>query len=354
MIRKKILVLGGTGAMGVYLVTELLDAGFELLVTSRSRHETDRPGLRYLQGNARDLPFLRSLLSNSRPDAIVDFMSYSTAEFDARRDILLTGTAHYLFLSSYRVFADSSPLPLTERSPRLLDTCGDEAYLATDEYALAKARQEDLLRQANQGNWTILRPGITYSRNRFQLGTLEANTLCYRALQGLPVIMAREILTKQTTMTWAGDVARLMVRLILSSSALSEDFNIASAEHRSWSEIAGYYAQFLNLRLMETDLSSYEKIVGRPYQIKYDRLFDRMLDNTKVLAATGISQSEFTPLRVGLERELAAFKKQPCFQYPDLALNARMDRFTGSRLPLAGLPLKQKIRYFLEKYRRIN
>lgn len=351
MTGRKILVLGGTGAMGVYLVTALLRAGFEVLVTSRARGESAPPGLRHIQGDARDVAFLASLLSEAHPDAIVDFMSYDTAEFAARFLLLLGHTSQYLFLSSYRVFADSPNAPLTERSPRLLDVCDDPAYLATDEYALAKARQENLLRESGRKNWTILRPGITYSRNRFQFGTLEANTVCFRALQGLPVVMAREILAKQTTMTWAGDVAHLVVPLVLNRNALAEDYNVVTAEHRLWSEIAQHYKDFLDLRVVETDLAAYAAVVGRLPQIRFDRMYDRIMDNSKVLAATGIAPADFMPLRDGLERELAAFKRHPVFQYPDLALNARMDRATGTRMSLAGLPIKRKIRYFLEKYR---
>ena len=351
MTGRKILVLGGTGAMGVYLVPALLRAGFEVLVTSRSRGESIHPGLRYLQVNARDVAFLSSLLSEIHPDAIVDFMSYDTAEFAARHPLLLGHTSQYIFLSSYRVFADSPNVPITERSPRLLDVCDDPTYLATDKYALAKARQENLLRESGRKNWTILRPGITYSRNRFQFGTLEANTVCFRALQGLPVVMAREILAKQTTMTWAGDVARLVVPLVLNRNALAEDYNVVTAEHCLWAEIAQHYKDFLDLRVVETDLAAYAAVVGRLPQIRFDRMYDRIMENSKVLAATGIAQADFMPLRKGLERELAAFKSHPVFQYPDFALNARMDRATGTHMSLAGLPIKRKIRYFLEKYR---
>lgn len=351
MSGSRVLVLGGTGAMGVYLVPALLDAGFEVQVTSRAQQQSEHPRLQYFQGNARHAPFVREVLARTRPDAVVDFMAYDTSEFQDRRDILLNGTSHYLFLSSYRVFADSSPAPLTERSPRLLDVCKDKAYLATDEYALAKARQEDLLRAAGKTNWTILRPCITYSRTRFQFGTLEANTLCFRALQGLPVIMAREILEKQTTMTWAGDVAKLVARLVLNPVALAEDYNVVTAEHHLWSEIADYYRISINLRVVETDLAAYVRVVGHPYQIRYDRLYDRILDNAKVLAATNVTQPNFMSLREGLRQELSSFKQRPVIQYPSFALNARMDRATGTRMSLDGFSLKRKIRYFLDRVR---
>jgi nucleoside-diphosphate-sugar epimerase len=297
-----------------------------------------------------DRAAIRSVLSAVKPDAVVDFMSYGTSAFAARSKQLLDGTGHYCFLSSYRVFADSSPAALTERSPRLLDVCSDTAYLATDEYALAKARQEDMLRACGRTHWTILRPCITYSRTRFQLGTLEANTVCYRALHGLPIVMAREILARQTTMTWAGDVAKMIARLVLNEFAFAEDYNVVTAEHHSWAQVAAYYQQALQLQIRDIALDDYIRLVGGAYQIKYDRLFDRVMDNSKVLAIARMHQANLMPLSIGLPMELQNFRQCPCFHSSALGLNARMDRATGTRLPLAGHPVGTRIKYFIERY----
>ena len=45
--------------------------------------------------------------------------------------------------------------------------------------------------------------------------------------------------------------------------------------------------------------------MGVRYQLIYDRLFDRIMDNSKVLEVTGMKQSELTTLYDGLKRELA-------------------------------------------------
>lgn len=51
--------------------------------------------------------------------------------------------------------------------------CRDEDYIKTDEYALQKARQENILLGSKYKNWTIIRPYITYNKERLQLGVLE-------------------------------------------------------------------------------------------------------------------------------------------------------------------------------------
>ena len=186
----KILVLGGTGAMGVDLVKILGECGEEVTVTSRSERKSAFDNVKYVKGDAHDTVFLHTLLAE-KYDAIVDFMIYNTEEFKVRCDLLLSATDQYLFLSSSRVYADSKT-PITEDSPRLLDVTTDSEYLKTDAYALTKARQENLLRESGKTNWTIIRPYITYSNQRLQLGVYEKE-LCMVRLSFSQKLLRRNI-----------------------------------------------------------------------------------------------------------------------------------------------------------------
>jgi len=134
MTDARILLLGGTGAMGRSLGDILVKQGNRVFVTTRSVRSSNSPSLSYIHGNAHDEAFLKEILQNQW-DAIVDFMIYSTVEFAVRVPILLDATKQYVFLSSARVYADSVA-PITEDSPRLLDVSSDEEYLECDEYAL--------------------------------------------------------------------------------------------------------------------------------------------------------------------------------------------------------------------------
>ena len=198
----KILILGGTGPMGVHLTNLLGEERHDVFVTSRSKHD-DSDQVKYLQGNARDTDFLTDILK-SPWDAIVDFMSYGTEEFSSRMNLLLESADQYVFLSSARVYSQSD-VPITEETPRLLDVSTDEAYLETDEYALAKARQENLLRDSGRENWTVIRPSITFSEDRLQLGALEKEAWLFRALHGRSIVFSDDIADKLTTMTYGRD-----------------------------------------------------------------------------------------------------------------------------------------------------
>ncbi|MDR1635398.1 MAG: NAD-dependent epimerase/dehydratase family protein [Bifidobacteriaceae bacterium] len=340
---KEVLVLGGTGAMGTYLVPRLASAsGTHCSVTTRQGR--GRPGkesgrenalgdeVTYLRGNAHDLTFTSNILRKQRFDAIIDFMNYSTPEMRERVDLLLSHTDHYLFLSSARVFAESAS-PIHEESPRLLDVCSDARYLATDEYALSKARQENMLRDSHRRNWTILRPYITYSSRRFQLGTLEADQVVFRAWRGLPVALPREVLSRKTTMTWANDVASMIAALVSNPSSLGESFNLATSESRTWREVAGLYANSLGLVCQETELDAFLAATGSTEQVRRDRLFDRVFNSDKIEAATGIGPG--VPLEEGLVFELASVKVPVPGQWPVIAWHRQgaMDRLTKRVAP---------------------
>ena len=58
------------------------------------------------------------------------------------------------------------------------------------------------------------------------------------------------------------------------------------------------------------------------WQLEYDRYFDRIMDNSKVLAATGLKQESLMNLHDGLEREIARCPKE--FQW---RVNAAMDEY---------------------------
>lgn len=324
---KRVLVIGGTGVMGAYLVLELLEMGYCVDVASRSARSSENPKLRYIQVNCMELRALPKVLEG-KYDAIIDFMTYQTFQFAERFESLLASTDHYLFLSSYRVYSDLE-LPTVETSPRLLDAVEDAEFLQTDDYSIAKARQENILRGSKYGNWTILRPAIIYSYKRFQLTTLEAPQILRRAAEGKKLLVPADAMPVQATMTWAGDVAKMIARLVLNPKAYREAFSIATAEHHSWGEVAQYYHELIGLEYEAVDLDTYLGFFGNTltakFQLKYDRCQQRVMDNAKLLNVTGLKQSELMPLRDGLKLELS--KVFPQKDWGDSAVYDAMERY---------------------------
>lgn len=348
----KVLVLGGTGAMGAHLVQLLSNNGIATFVTSRSSKQSSE-NIHYIQGNALDIEFLQTVL-REQWDAIVDFMVYSTSDFKKRVEILLSATSQYVFLSSARVYADSTQ-PITENSPRLLDASEDKDFLSTDEYSLTKAREEDILRNSGRDNWTIIRPYITYSEDRLQLGVLEKEEWLYRALQGRTIVFSADISPKLTTLTYGLDVASGIMAIIGNSKTLSETYHITTNESTTWYKVCEVYLNVLEKHLGQKpkvilqNLNYFIECKPAEYQIKYDRLFNRQFNNDKFLEY--IDVANFTNSKEGLENCLIEFLQNPKFTTINWKLEAIKDRQTKEHTSLQEiLGIKQKIKYLIFRY----
>lgn len=307
---KKILVIGGTGAIGRYAVKELLNMGYQVDVISLDDIKSDNPNLRYMVGPGKDIGYMKNVIETGKYDGIIDYMIYTTPEFSDRFQMFLENTDHYIYLSSYRIYADDKVI--TEKSPRLLDVSDDKEFLASEDYALYKARGENILNASKYNNFTIVRPSITYSEYRYQLVTLEANILIPRSLAGKKILLPEQARDVYGTMTCAKDSGKMFARLMFNEKAYRETFTISTSEYHKWSEIAELYTKYLGSEFVWGDRMDYINILSggdvvNPHimwQLDLDRLFNRVIDNSKILSVTGMKADELTPLEVGLKEML--------------------------------------------------
>ena len=303
-------------------------------------------------GDAHNDAFLDTLLEK-KWDVIVDFMSYSTLEFEARYKKMLDSTGQYVFLSSARVFSDKDEI-ISEDTPRLLDVCHDKDYLISDEYALAKARQENKLLETNRNNYTIVRPYITYNWNRFQLGTLEKEYWLSRVLLNKKVVFWKDIAGHYTTMTYGEDVSKAIYMLLDNKKAYGEAFNITGEDWLKWSDIISIYTDVIE-EIIGVDMEVYYeenshnfvKILNNTYQVKYDRLYDRKFDNSKIISACGNALS-FVNTRSGLREAIKKYKKHDLQIETSLIWEAYCNRLTKEK---SGYEFgKKRIIYCLYRY----
>ncbi len=353
----KILLLGGTGAMGVALANILSETEHEVHITSRTERSNYK-NIKYIVGNAKDDDFLYPLLEKNSYDVVVDFMIYSTEIFKTRASRLLAATGQYVFLSSSRVYAESKQ-PITEASPRLLDVCKDEDYLKTDEYALTKARQEDILRNSKYKNWTIIRPYITYNAERLQLGVFEKEQWLFRALKGRTIVFSRDIADHISSLTYGYDVAYGISKILGNSEAWGQAIHFVSPCAMKWSsmleiyqkvifELTGKYPAVKYIETNEPILSFLNK-----YQIKYDRLYDREF-NSRNADEIIKEKINYSPFETGVRLSLKAFIDQSC-PFKDISwyYEACLDRITGEFSTLKDIPgIMLKLRYIYWRFIR--
>ena len=328
---KKILVLGATGAMATYLIPEMLIRGYSVTGVALEEAIVSNNNYTHIVANALDVDFLKSELGNGY-DGIVDFMLYKTVEdFAEYYEFFINSCKHYIFLSTYRVYSDACPI--TEESPRILDVPRPDDFVTYKEYSIYKAEQEDFIRASGYKNFTIVRPAITYSKRRFQLTTLEANAIIHRMKEGKVVTLPAGAMDHQATMSWAGDVARMFAAILFNEQAFGETYTVSTAEHHTWREVADMYAKIWGLKYVEIPDEDYLYIVSGnsellPYakqQLYYDRCYDRVVDNSKILALMGEEQSDLTSLYDGLSCELSALDVSMIRENPEIC--SRMDEY---------------------------
>ncbi len=331
---RRILVLGATGAMATYLIPTLIARGDTVTGVTLEDVTSDSERLEYITADAKDKTFLSSILKDGF-DAIVDFMVYNTVEsFIEYFDLFRRTGAHYVFLSTYRVY--SGEYPITEETPRIFDTLLPSGFVTDKEYSIYKAEEENYLRTSGYGSFTIVRPAVTYSGRRFQLTTLEANVLLPRILSGKTVALPEGAMDCEATMTWSGDVAKMLDAIIGNPDTYGETYTVSTSEHHTWREIAEMYKRLAGLKYVTVPDDDYLDIFGfgvyARQQLKYDRCYNRIIDNSKILALTGLSQNDLMPLEDGLRLELSALDEKRIREigcYPDM--NARMDKYLLER-----------------------
>ena len=281
-----ILLLGGTGAMGMHLV-KILDARLHsVYVTSRKRRQ-NFGNVKYLLGNAHDRKFIDALLLDTKFDAIVDFMYYTPSEFSDRLSFYLQNTSQYVCISSSRVYSETKS-PITEQTPRLIDIIKDEQYLEGHDYSLEKCQMEDIVMSSEKKNWTMVRPYITYSESRLQLGIYELSDWYYRVIHGRTVQLSKHIAGCYTTLTYGYDVALGIAALIGQKDALGNIYHITCSKPIKWIDVLKIYAdeiykqKGIKIKIQLTSKDIFKSVGVFDAQVVYDRLYNRIFNNSKI------------------------------------------------------------------------
>lgn len=347
----KVLLLGGTGAIGVPLSQILVENGHDVTVTSRKNLK--KKYITFVKGNALEFSFVTRLIQ-THYDVIVDFMVRSELETKAIMDIILPSCGQYIFLSSSRVFAPiniENGKRITEKSPRLFDVCKDIPYVKSHEYAIEKAREENLFFKSCYKNWTVVRPTLTYNTHRLQLAYGEKEDWLFRALNGQSVVFPKDMKNVKTAMVHGDDVAKAIFKLIGNKKAFGIAVNVVSEEFKTWGEILDIYQKVIEkrtdrkMKVVYIDKSlNLAKELGNYYQVKYARSIDRCFSNELLKS---IEDIEFTPMEKGLTSCLNTFLETPQFASIDWRKQACYDRICKEWTPFNFMPTKRAVVSYL-------
>ena len=238
---KSVLLIAGGGTLGTYTAAELLKMGCTVDVICPEEKHSDNERLHFIQSLATD-ELLQALFAKKHYDGIVNFIHYQDPEAYKRvHPLLMQGTDHLIFLSSYRVYADEQH-PITETAPRLYDVSEDQEFLQTETYAVPKSKCEDFLRRECAGQpWTIVRPVISFSQRRLDLLTYSGHSVLTYAAEGREMLIPETVRDYKAGIDWAGNSGKLIARLLFKKEAIGEAFTVYSGHGMTWGEVADAY-----------------------------------------------------------------------------------------------------------------
>ena len=301
---KKVLLIAGGGTLGTYTAKELLNKGCAVDVICLEDYTSNNPKLCYHKAKA-DLNYLTEFLKDKYYDGIVNFIHYYFPEmYKPVHKLLTSKTDQLIFLSSYRVYAESKQ-PLTEEAPFLADVVEDEEFLKSEDYAVPKAICEKFLREeSGTENWTVVRPVISFSDKRFDLVTVSGHEIIDAARSGKTVILPEAAKNLTAGLDWAGNSGKLIANLLFKKECLGEAYTVSSGQNLTWGEVADIYTRLTGVNFRWADTEEYVSTGHGGNGLFYDRLYDRAVDNTKILKATGFKNEDFTSIEDGIKIEL--------------------------------------------------
>lgn len=310
---KNVLLIAGGGTLGTYTASELLRLGANVDVVCLEDKESTDKRLTYYKSYATS-EFLTELFSKKHYNGIINFIHYTDVEaYKPMHKLLTENTDHLIFLSSYRVYADLMH-PITEDAPRLLDVSDDKEFLEKEDYALAKARAENFIRnESDAKNYTIVRPVISFSDKRLDIVTVNNVSFLKEKMKNNGTVILPEIARNNVAgLDWAGNTGKLIANLLFKKEALTETYTVSSAQNLTWGEVADIYTKLTGIRFEWIDSEEWlkhpEYIQNSYWAAIYDRYYDRTIDNTKTLKVTGLSRADFLPIEEGLKTELDKIK----------------------------------------------
>lgn len=169
---------------------------------------------------------------------------------------------------------------------------------------------------------------------------------------------SKDIANRTTTLTYGYDVAKGIISLLGNASTLGQAYHITSSETIKWKDILSTYCS-----VIERECNFTPKIVytdnwetfhgGTKEQVEYDRLYNRVFDNSKI--SKYVNTRDFNPTLSAIDDCLTAFIKHPHFLTINWRKEAIKDRKAKEWTSLCEIPsFREKFLYYKIRFNYHN
>jgi nucleoside-diphosphate-sugar epimerase len=229
----RVVVIGGSGHVGTYLVPRLVEAGHEVKNVARGQRQPYTPNgaWRWVETITADRDAEEAAgsfgarIRNLRPDIVIDMICFTRPSAEHLVEALQGEVQHFLHCGTIWVYGHNTAIPATEDQPK--NPFGS--------YGTQKAEIEDfLLDRARRGGFpaTVFRPGHIVGPGWVPLnpaGNFNPQVFS-RIGQGAPVTLPNFGL-ETVHHVHADDVAQIVMGAIANrSAAVGEAFNAVSPQ----------------------------------------------------------------------------------------------------------------------------
>ncbi|CAD5972029.1 Chloroplast stem-loop binding protein of 41 kDa b, chloroplastic [Planktothrix rubescens] len=218
----RILIMGGTRFIGVYLTKILVEQGHEVVLFNRGKKPAPVEGIKQIHGDRTDANQIQEKLANQQFDAIFDNNGRELNDTKPLADLFKDRVQHFIYMSSAGVYLKSDQMPHIE---------GD----ATDPKSrhLGKYETESYLQTQNLP-WTSIRPTYIY-------GPLNYNPLeswfFDRIVAGRPIPIPGNGF-HLTQLGHVKDLATAMAAVLGNQNAIGQVYNISGERYVTFDGLA--------------------------------------------------------------------------------------------------------------------
>ncbi|GAB4235857.1 MAG: NAD-dependent epimerase/dehydratase family protein [Stanieria sp.] len=238
----RILIMGGTRFIGVYLTKILVQQGHEVVLFNRGNKPAPIEGVQQIQGNRKDTTLLKEKLGQTNFDAVFDNNGRELSDTQPLVEIFKDRVQHFVYVSSAGVYLKSEQMPHRE---------GD----AVDPNSRHKGKHETEAYLAQSGiPWTSIRPTYIYGPQNYN--DLEA-WFFDRIVRNRPILIPGNGLYL-TQFGHVEDLATAMAAVLGNQQAVGQIYNISGERYVTFNGLAYACAEAAGKSADQIKLVHYE------------------------------------------------------------------------------------------------
>jgi nucleoside-diphosphate-sugar epimerase len=258
----RVLIMGGTRFIGVYLTKLLVAQGHEVVLFNRGNHPAPVEGVQTLVGDRKDTDGLKAKLDKESFDAIFDNNGRELTDTQPLVDLFGDKVKHFVYVSSAGVYLKSDQMPHIE---------GD----AVDPNSRHKGKFEtEAYLQAQEVPFTSVRPVYIYGPQNYN--PLEA-WFFDRVVRDRPIPIPGNGM-HLTQLGHVQDLAQAMAAILGNDTAIGQIYNISGEKAVTFDGLARACAQAAgkdpaSLKLVHYDPKAFDFGKAKAFPMRVQHFF---------------------------------------------------------------------------------